>query len=545
MGLAQALLRVLSNSSRPTAMTTRRHFLHTLSVAAAPASALLWSATAMSQPRRRDELTVAFPRPVITLDGNYVDLRENDILNLLTDDALFALHPATGQPQPLAAAEMRLDGPTRVIIKLRPDVRFHDGSMLTADDVAYTLNHAVDEKAKHTHRARLARWLKGAQATAPDTVTLTLHDTYAMVQHDLAMYVKLRKKGTYDKPGAPDNIDPQAQARQLNGTGPYRVVEFRPGERIRLQRFEGYGSRGIKATSPWREITIRIIPDWSTQAAEVMSGGVHWTFGLPQEIAEGAAATRRARLLTGPSMRVFYLSIDATGKSAGAGPFTRVEVRRALNHAINRDGIVKSLIGGTGKAIHAACDPVQFGCDAQDVPRYTYDSSRARTLLAQAGYPNGLDIELWASRDRPIAEVLVANLRMAGIRAQLRYVPGPTLAQARREGKVALEMASSGSFGIPDVGALLPDRLGLGSNRNFSGDDELGKMIGNAQATFDPLERRRRFAAALKRIGEQAYWVPLYVDSQNFLLHPDLQFTQPSDGMPRLWMARWRDALGG
>jgi peptide/nickel transport system substrate-binding protein len=523
-------------------MTTRRHLLHALPAALLAPPTLLWSDGAIGQPRRRDELTVAFPRPVITLDGNYVDLRENDILNLLTDDALFVLNPATGQPQPLVAAEMRLEGPASVQIRLRPDVRFHDGSLLTADDVAYSLNHAVDPKARHTHQARLSRWLKGAAASAPDTVLLTLHGTYAMVQHDLAMYVKLRRKGTYDKPGAPDNLDPQAQARQLNGTGPYRVVEFRPGERIRLQRFDGYGSRGPKAGSPWREITVRIIPDWSTQAAEVMSGGVHWTFGMPQEIAEGAAATKRARLLTGPSMRVFYLSLDATGKSAGAEPFTKVDVRRALNHAINREGIVKNLIGGTGKVIHAACDPVQFGCEAKDVPRYAYDSARAKALLAQAGYPNGLDIELWASRDRPIAEVLVANLRMAGIRAQLRYVPGPTLAQARREGKVAVEMASSGSFGIPDVGALLPDRLGLGSNRNYSGDEELGKLIGSAQASFDPLERRRRFAAALKRIGEQAYWVPLYVDSQNFLLHPDLQFTQPADGMPRLWSARWRDA---
>ena len=113
----------------------------------------------MGQPRRRDELTVAFPRPVISLDGNYVDLRENDILNLLTDDALFALDPASGQPQPLAAAETRLDGPTRVVIRLRPGVRFHDGAPLTAEDVVYTLQHAIDPKARHTHRARLARWL--------------------------------------------------------------------------------------------------------------------------------------------------------------------------------------------------------------------------------------------------------------------------------------------------------------------------------------------------------------------------------------------------
>lgn len=517
-------------------MNTRRHFIRTLSLAlAAGACTPGWAQT-----RKTDELVVAFPRPVLTLDGNYVDQRENDIINLLTDDALFAIDPASGKPQPLVAKSMRQESPTRVLLSLRSDVRFHDGQLLTPEDVVYSLQHALNPKAQHAHHNRLARWLKSAKIQGSDGVMLELHNTYAMVQHDLAMYLKLRRKGSYDDASAPDGINPKAQALKLNGTGPYRVSEFRAGEMIKLQRVDGYPQGGPKAGATLRSVTVRIIPDWSTQAAEVMSGGVHWTFSMPQEIAEGAAATRRARMLTGPSMRVFYLSLDATGKSQGAGPLVKPEVRRALNHAINREGIVRNLIGGTGRAIHAACDPVQFGCETTGIPQYAYDSTKAKALLAQAGYPNGFEIELWASRDRQVAEVLIANLRSAGVKAQLRYVPGPTLAQARREGRVAMEMASSGSFGIPDVGAMLPDRLGPGSGRNFSGDEALAQTIMAGQSTFDPAVRRKHFASALKRIAEQAYWVPLYVDSQNFLMAPELQFTQPADGMPRIYMARWK-----
>lgn len=507
---------------------------------AAVCAGLPLAALGQAKKAAREDLVVAFPRQILTLDCNYVDQRENDILALLTDDALFEIDAATGQPANLAAAEARLETPTRLVIKLRDDVFFHDGSRLTADDVAYSLARAVDPKAKQTHLARLSRWLAGAQVLAPDTVAVQMKTPYAMARHDLAMYIKLRKRNTYADAAKPDGIDPNAQTQRLNGTGPYRVIEFRPGETVRLQRVDTYRKGSSKSGSPLRAITIRIVPDWSTQAAEVMSGGVHWTFGMPQEIAEGAAATKRARLLTGPSMRVFYLSLDATGKSAGAGPLAKVEVRRAINHAINREGIVRNLIGGTGKVIHTACDPVQFGCDPAGVPNYAYDTGRARALLAQAGFPNGFDIELWAARDRPVVEVIAANLRSAGIRAQVRFVPGPTMAQARREGRVAIEFSSSGSFGIPDAGALLPDRLGIGSNRNFSGDETLGKLIDAAQSSYEPKERQKQFSAALKRIGEQAYWAPLYVDSQNFLMAPDLVFTQPNDGMPRLYLARWK-----
>ena len=517
-------------------MQTRRTTLVGLAALAAAALA----PRGASAQTGADTLTVAFPRALRTLDGNFVDQRENDILGLLTDDALFAIDAASGKPVPLAARAAKLDGDTRLVVQLRDDVRFHDGARLTADDVVYTFGHLLDPKSKHRYQQNFSRWLAGVDALAPDTVVFRMKEPYAMAQYDLAMYAKLRKKGTYADPSRPDGLNPDAQTLSLNGTGPYRVTEFRPGQQVKLQRVDGYRNAGPKAGSALRTITIRIIPDWGTQAAEVMAGGVHWTFGMPIEIAEGAAATKQARLITAPSMRVFYLSLDATGRSQGAAPLKNVLVRRAINHAINSEGIARNLVGGTARAIHTACDPVQFGCDSSGVARYAYDSKRARALLAQAGYAQGFEIDLWAARDRPVVEVITAQLRAAGIRAQLRYVQGPTLSQARREGKVAIEFTSSGSFGIPDVGALLPDRLGPGSDRNASGDDELGQMIVGAGSTYNEAERKRRFSAVLQRIAEQAYWVPLYVDSQNFLVANGLQYTQAADGMPRLYSARWR-----
>jgi peptide/nickel transport system substrate-binding protein len=489
--------------------------------------------------KSNDTLVAAFPREVRTLDGNYADLRENDILGLLVDDALFAVDPNTGQPVPLVARAHAFSTPTTLEVELREDVLFHDGTPLTADDVVYTYNHMLDEKNGSSYQDRFDRWLKGVEAVGRHKVRFHLKQPYAMALYDLAMYSKLRKKGTYDDASKPGGVNPDAQLTRLNGTGPYRVTGFQLGQRIVLERFDKYRKSGGKEAQI-RNITIRIIRDWSTQVAEVLSGGVNWTFGVPVDLASDAARTGRVQAMDAPSMRVFYISLDAAGKTQKDVPLTKVAVRQALIHALDREGIVKGLIKGAAKVIDTACDPVQFGCDASAAKRYPYDPAKARALLAQAGYANGFDLELWAARDKQVGEAIVSQWRAVGVRAKLREVPGATLSQSRREGKIAAEFASSGSFGIPDAGALLPDRLGPDSQRNYSGDEPLAESIRQAVVVTDPAIRKRHFSSAIARISDQAYWVPLYVDTQTFVMTPDVQFKQSKDGMPRLFTARWK-----
>lgn len=515
---------------------TRRDFAACL---AALGAMPFWPRDAVAQ-ARRDALVVAFPRAVRTLDGNFANLRENDILGLLVDDALYAVDPDTAQPVPLVAKAHRFVDDRTLEVDLRDDVRFHDGAILTAEDVVYTYTYILNEKGKSDYTSRFDRWLASVEARGAHGVTFRLKQPYAMALYDFAMYSKLRRKGTYDDASKPDGVNPEAQTLSLNGTGPYRVTAFRPGQQITLERFAGYRAGGPKGAPPLRTITIRIIPDWSTQAAEVMSGGVHWTFGMPTEIAEGAAASGAAQLLSGPSMRTFYVSMDATGRTPGAEPLKDVRVRQALIHALDRDTIVRELLKGSAKVLHTACVPVQFGCSEEGVKRYGFDPARARALLAEAGHANGFDIEFWAAIDRPRCEAIVAQWRAVGVRATLRFVQSATLTQARREQKIALEYASSGSFGIPDAGAILPDRLGPGSGRNYSGDEELSKTILASVSTYDPATRARLMSEALKRIADQAYWVPLWTDAQNFLMAPQLAYSQPGDGMARLYTARWR-----
>ena len=487
--------------------------------------------------KSNNTLNVAFPREVVTLDGLYSNLRENDILSLVVDDVLYTVNPETLTAQPLVALSHKMIDDRTIDVELRRGVKFHDGSELTAEDVAYSYIWTINPKSGTNFTRRIAFWLESATATGPYTVRFKMKAPYAMFFYDLVYHSKLRKKGAYDKPDGAQ--DPAAQSLKLNSTGPYRVTEFRPGQRIVLQRVKDYRKDSPKSASTIENIVIRTIPEWSTQAAEVMSGGIDWTYQVPYEIAEDVAKSGRAVHLSGPSMRIGYIVMDAAGKHQAKNPFTNVKVRQAVNHAIDREAIATKIVRGQAGALHTACNPAQFAC-AQEVTKYEYSPQRAKALLAEAGYPNGFEVDFWAARERPIMEAIANQLRQAGIKANLRYVKGPTLSKARKDGQVIMYYGSSGSFSVPDAGAVVPDKFAADSDENYTGNPEVGQAVAAAVNTYDPKARTQNFRKALQLIADQAYWAPVYYYSEEYLVSREVEFAAPKDGMQRLFLVRWK-----
>jgi peptide/nickel transport system substrate-binding protein len=489
--------------------------------------------------KANNTLTVAFPREVVTLDGLYSNLRENDILSLVVDDALFSVNPETLQPEPLVARAYKFVNNTTLDVELRSGVRFHDGSELTAEDVAYSFNWIINPKSQTNFTPRIARWVESATATGPYTVRFRMKAPYAMFAYDFAYHSKIRKKGTYDNPKKEGGIDPTAATLALNGIGPYRVVEFRPGQRIVLQRFKGYRTDSPKSGATIENMVIRTIPDWSTQAAEVMSGGVDWSYQVPFEIADDVAKSGRAVHLSGPSMRIGYIVMDAAGKVKANNPLTHLKVRQAINHAIDREAIAKKLVKGQAGALHVACHPIQYACSEQ-VRKYEYSPQKAKALLAEAGFPNGFEMDFWAAREKPIMEAIVNQLNQVGIKATLRYVKGPTLSKARKDGQVLMYYGSSGSFSVPDAGAVVPDKFAPDSDENYTGRPEVGKLVMTAVSSYDPKARADNFRKVLQLIADEAYWAPVYRYSEEYLVSRDAHFVAPKDGMQRLYLIRWK-----
>lgn len=500
------------------------------------AAALLWCAALVATPalagKADDTLRVAMAEEILNLDYNYTTKREYIILAQLTDATLFEIDPVTAEAKPSVATSYSFVDDTTLDVTLRDDVKFHDGSLLTPEDVAYTYNWINRSDSESNAHGVVSRWLDNAEVTGPHTVRFHLKSVYPLVLRDMGARIMLRKAGTYDAGGT---IDRDAMARNLIGTGPYRVTKFEPGQEVVLERFDGYF--GPKPAIS--KIIIRNIPDIGTQQAELMAGGVDWMFNVPLDLAESLGATPVAVHLSGPDLRVAFVVLDAAGYSQKDGPLTKLKVRQAINYALNRAEMAKFLIGGSAEPIHTACHPAQFGCDTS-VQDYPYDPEKAKALLAEAGYPDGFELELWAYREKPVAEAVAADLTKVGIKVNLRYVKLESLNQARANRQIAAYIGTWGSGGTADTAAIARIHFSDETDRNLSGDAELSKTVLAAEQTVDLAKRKALYHEALSRIADQAYWAPLFTYSANYLVSPDLDFPLDADGLPRLQNSSWK-----
>lgn len=479
-----------------------------------------------------DTLNVAMAEEILNLDYNYTTKREYIILAQLTDATLFNIDPDTQEVLPSVASGYEFVDDTTLDVTLRDDVKFHDGSPLTAEDVAYSYNWVVDPRAESNAGGVVERWLESAEVVEPGKVRFHLKSVYPLVIRDLANRVMLRKAGTYDGGG---EVNRDAAAQNVVGTGPYKVASFEPGQRLVLERFEDYfGDKPEIGT-----IVVRNIPDVGTQQAELMSGGIDVMLKVPRDLAESLGATPMAEHLSGPDLRIGFLVLDAGGHTDPDGPLTKVKVRQAINHALNTEEMAKYLIGGSAEAIHTACHPAQFGCDTS-VTAYPYDPDKARALLAEAGYDEGFPLTLWAYRDKPAAEAIAADLTAVGIDVDLRYVKLQSLNQARAAREIPAYFGTWGSGGTADTAAIARIHFAEDSDRNMSGDAALAEEILAAEQTNDPEKRKELYSSALATIADEAYWAPLFTYAADYLVSPEVDLPLDADGLTRLQNTHWK-----
>ena len=167
-----------------------------------------------------------------------------------------------------------------------------------------------------------------------------------------------------------------------------------------------------------------MIPETSTQVAELKTGGVDIVRQLPPDLMPDLKANANTYVSTAPILRTHYAALDMRHP-----PFDKKEVRQAANYAIDRQAIIEKLMGGLGKIVPTVINPMAFGYDPSIEP-YGYDPKKAKELLKQAGYPNGVDITLHAGTsaawNRQLYEAIAEMLTEVGLRTNLKiWDPGP------------------------------------------------------------------------------------------------------------------------
>lgn len=237
-------------------------------------------------------------------------------------------------------------------------------------------------------------------------------------------------------------------------------------------------------------------------------------------------------------MRLNYLTLDAAGRTGEGNPLTDQKVRRAIMMAVDRDSLSRRYMPGS-RVLDAPCYPTQFGCDQDEAKHYAYDPDAARKLLADAGFPDGFKTKLVGYLQPPWQYAIKNDLAAVGIFATVEQLPTGAALESSMAGHNPIDLGSWGSYSINDVSAILPVFF-AGGRQDYARDPEVEKLVATGGSATDPDQRRAAYRAAIQRITEQAYFMPLFTDVTTYAVSRDLRFKPFSDELPRFYLTSWR-----
>ena len=476
--------------------------------------------------KRDGSIRFAYDQVPENVDPYYNNVRIGVIIGPHVWDTLIYRDAKTNEYKGLLATAWKWVDDKTLEVELRKGVKFHNGEEFDADDVVYTLNF-VSKPENKAVTPQNVDWISHVDKVDQHKVRIVSKRPFPaaieylsgpIVIHPNEYYAKATPKGMNEKPV---------------GTGPYRVTEHSLGKFIRMERNPDYFDGGPKGQPKIAKLEIRFIPDRQTQIAEVMSGGLDMIMSVAPDQANQLKSIPSVQVVSGETMRIVFLHMNAT-ENTPAPQLKDLRVRQAIMHAIDRESMVKQIVGEGARVLHTQCFPSQFGCTDEGAPRYAYDPAKAKQLLKDAGHPDGFEVEFYAYRERPQTEAMIGYLRAVGIKANLRFVQYAAMRDASRAGKAAMLHQTWGSNSVNDVSASTPVYWKFQPD-DISRDAEVRDLLERGDSTVDPNVRKEAYAKALKLIVERAYSLPLYSLPTYYVATKDLNFIAYPDETPRFW----------
>nr|WP_238942854.1 ABC transporter substrate-binding protein [Planococcus beigongshangi] len=295
------------------------------------------------------------------------------------------------------------------------------------------------------------------------------------------------------------------------GTGPFKFVEWKRNDTVRIEKFDGYWVEGEPKLD---EVVFRSIPDNSGRLNALLAGEIDLADGINPSDAATIEGDDNLQLFERPSMNVGYLGLTNTRE-----PFDDPLVRQAMNHAIDRQAIVDTFFEGRGEVAKNPMPPVISGYN-DNIEGYEYDPERAKELLEEAGLGDGFEMELWAMPvPRPympdgqkVAEAIQSDLAEVGITATIVSYEWATYLDKAANGEAdAFLLGWTGDNGDADNFLyVLLDQDNIGSNNyTYYENQELHDIFIEAQTEVDEDIRNELYMQAQEIIHEDAPWVPL------------------------------------
>jgi peptide/nickel transport system substrate-binding protein len=386
------------------------------------------------------------------------------------------------QPDLAEKWEISPDGKTYTFT-LRKGVKFHNGRELTSEDVKYSLERIRDPNKASQGKGLMAS-IDTIDTSDPYIAKVNLKDADSGLLAALASaWGAIVAKEDVDKNGGSlDKAD--------GGSGPYMIDDWVPNQALKLKRFPDYYDKNVAFLDG---ITFQVIPEETAIIAQLRSGSVHLTALKDNKNYQVVKDVPTLDTLRGPRLGFDYLDIDNQRE-----PFNKLEVRQALQYALDRDEFLAVCTSGLGQLIGPVPPALKdYALDPKSFPEYKQDLDKAKQLLAQGGVPNGfktsIDIIPQFATMVTGAQVLADQLKKVGIEVEIKqYEYGVWLDRFNGH---QFELAWNITGGNADPDPLLRSRLHskTGANQNNLTDTEIDKLLDEGKAITDLAKRKEHY----------------------------------------------------
>jgi peptide/nickel transport system substrate-binding protein len=478
---------------------SRRHFLgYGVATAAAAYHPLVLrsagsTAFAASAPRRGGTLKIAWASSPLSIDPALaVSGDEYMITAAIYDNLTRVDEKFTVQPQLATQWKSNAAG-NEWMFSLRRGVKFHHGRDFTAQDVVFTFERILDPKTASPGRTTMGP-IDKVEAVDDYTVRFRLSIPYADLPTSLG--------ATFGRILPADRAALIATAP--SGTGPFRLAEYRPGAYTRLTRFQNYWDQGRPYLDELWQVNI---PQMAGEIAALTGGTVHALFEVQASFIPSLQKAPEVTVVEVRSPGYQPLTMKPTEK-----PFDDARVRLAMKYLVDREALIKAVWQGHGTPGEDHSVPGFSPYYAATTPPHTYDSAKAKSLLAEAGHGEGLSVELWTSNERVgMQDLAIAFQQMAapaGVKIDVKTVPWSVHVATVYKKKPFYVNNWFGRASIDET--LFPFfRTGGGFNDDYSNKD-LDMLLDSGRATIDPQKRKGIYARAQQLIHEDGPWVVPY-----------------------------------
>lgn len=454
---------------------------------------------ASSDEANADTITVATSGDAISLDPTGSNDNQSSNVMIQIYEGLVTINPETQEVENLLAEKIDHPDELSYVFTLKKGVKFHNGEELKASDVVFSLKRAIAAP----HVQHLFNMIDSDSVKAKDdyTVEMKLKEPYAGVLTALA------HPGGFICNEKAVNEGGDNYSMNPVGTGPFKFVSWSKASKVEFERFEDY-----HATKPsFKKLVFRVIPEPNNRSIELESGNLDIAYDIAPIDVERIEKGEKTKLQRTLDYGTTYLGFNTSKE-----PFDNPKVREAISHAINLEEIIKKVWMGVAQPATNCMPPTLQYSIAKEKQIRAYDPEKAKALLKEAGFENGLQLQISTNERKQrvdMATLMKNDLAAVGIETTIEVLEWSAFNDLLKNARQDLFMIAW-IADTPDPDTFIfpcfhSGSAGEGGNYVYYNNPELDKLLEKARVSNEDKERAELYKEAQELVYDQCVWLPL------------------------------------